>query len=230
MDTIVVVTLAADIVAFLVARGFHRRDPEMAFGVVSWIVLFATAVLGAGWALARALGWAWATYPGLVLSGLVVALVVLKTHRPLLRAISGGRLAKVKRFSPIMEIEARHGARIGNRLRAFIDGEWEKFEGRVVASLPTYQSDPDTGLTLRFGDLEILPSAVDWDVDWADHSGWIPLAQILGSSQEPEAQFLVVRASAPHAVGMWEHETGEIEEVAGSLDELLHASRTARAA
>lgn len=220
LSTWLVVFLAVDAVAFISARILHRADPERAFDAVSIFALVAGGALAGGHGLSIVLdGARWATYPGYAISAFVAFVMLLKTHRPILRALSGGRLAKIVRFAPVATIEQRHRVTIGPRLRAFLEGEWRTVDGRVVLELPSYQSD--TGLALRFGDSAILEMAKDWDVDWSALAGWLPLAELVDHTGEVEAQFLVVRAEAPHAVGMWEHETGEVEEAAESLDEFL---------
>ncbi len=220
LATSLLIGLAVDLIAFIVARLLHRRHPDRAFDAVSIIALLAGGVLAGGHAVSVLLnGMRWLTYPGLGLSAFVAFTMALKTHRPILRALSGGRLAKIVRFAPAAVIEKRHAVTIGPRLRQFFETEWQAFDGQVVRELPSYQSD--TGLSLRFGDGAILEQAKDWEVDWSRLAGWLPLAELVDTSGEAEAQFLVVRAEAPHAVGMWEHETGEVEDAADSLDEFL---------
>ena len=125
-------------------------------------------------------------------------------------------------FSRSPHLESNYNVKLATQLQDFpATKHWRASDGRLLATLPTYPSDPHTNLKIRYGDIAVADAAVDWQVDWHHFEGWRPFASLIGTSDEPEQQFLVVHCVAPHPIAMWEHATGKLVPVADSLDELL---------
>jgi hypothetical protein len=212
----IVLVVDAPVVAGLVAG--HYKYREHGFASIAVMLLVGMGLL----ALAQFGGVPVVGWLGLGISVFVWGLFLLKIHRPILRALSGGRLASESRFSAIETLERTYHVKLDAPLRSFVETkQWRALDARFVATLPSYLADPHTNLKIRFGELAIAQAAADWNVDWKRFEGWLPLAQLVASSGDVEQQFLVVHATAPHRVAMWEHETGKLVPVVASLDELL---------
>ncbi len=86
----------------------------------------------------------------------------------------------------------------------------KRVDGRYCYGLPHYTLDTKLRFQLiRIGDLELFEEN---EVDRDELPDWIPFASL-----KDEPQFLAIKTVAPFAVGMWEHENGEIYTVWPSL-------------
>ena len=89
----------------------------------------------------------------------------------------------------------------------------KQLDGKYCYALPHYSLDSKLKLALvEPGSMELFE---DNEVEVDEHPNWFPLARL---ADEP--QFLAVSGAAPHAVAMWEHETGELMPAFDSLAEL----------
>lgn len=212
----IVLVVDAPVLAGIIAGHYNNRDSG--FNSIAVMLLIGAGLLALGqFGAVPVVGWV-----GFGISLFVWALVLFKFHRPLLRAVSGGRLAAERRFSPITILERKYHVKLDAPLRRFLEtNQWRARDARIIATLPTYRADPHTNLKIRFGEFAVAEAAADWNVDWRVFDGWLPLASLVASSGDVEQQFLVVHAVAPHRVAMWEHETGALVPVVDSLDELL---------
>jgi hypothetical protein len=78
-----------------------------------------------------------------------------------------------------------------------------RIDGRFCYGLPGYTLDTKLKVVLvELGNMDLFE---DNEVDRDELGDWLPFAELKG-----EPQFLAINKNAPYAVGMWEHETGEI--------------------
>jgi tetratricopeptide (TPR) repeat protein len=119
---------------------------------------------------------------------------------------AGPRKAKAKASAPV-----KKRAQVSPELAALATRA-AAIEGRFCYGLPLYERNAKLEFRLvTLGDLQLFE---DNEVDRDQWAGWIPFAT-LGT----EPQFLCIQTAAPHAVGVWEHEDGEVHTAWDSLDE-----------
>lgn len=160
--TLLTVVLIVNAPVFAGLVGAHIAGRDRGFDAIAGLLLIGEVLL----ALAKFGGISVVGWIGFGISMFVWALFLLKYHRPLLRFFSGGRLAAEKRFSAVDVLESRYHLKLDGPLRSFLAGQlWRKHDGRLVASLPTYISEPHTNLRIRFGEIAVAEAAADWDVD-----------------------------------------------------------------
>src|SRR5262245_14231107 len=119
------VTLALDAVALVVSVLLHRKHPDHGFQSIALITIV-------GMALA-AIPVGVVFWIGFGVSAFVWALMLLKTHRPILRAVTGGRLGGLdKRRAALAALDnhaRRYQVSIPERLRTFYADDFQRFDG-----------------------------------------------------------------------------------------------------
>ncbi len=125
----------------------------------------------------------------------------------------------------VAALEAYHDRKMPVAYRAFIEEKkYEKFDGKKFP-MPSYEG----GIVVRFakkddgGALEVpslLHEAGDFDEEAAQDL--IPFGAIWLNDEYRDAQFILIDSTKPQCpVVMFEHETGQFEAVAESIDEFL---------
>jgi hypothetical protein len=125
-------------------------------------------------------------------------------------------------LSSSKDITKKFGLTLPPKVAQLFDKGWKSYDGFFIKELPNYQSDPHTGMKIKFDDKKARSQGEEWDVEWDDALPFFPLALITFEDGEADAQLLAVDIeNSLCPVVMFEHETGEFEEVADSLDEFL---------
>lgn len=107
-------------------------------------------------------------------------------------------------------------AELSPALAAALEKHLPLMKKKFCYGLPHYAKSAKLEVrAVEAGSLELFEEN---EVDGERCEGWLPLAELVD-----EPQFLTVFRDAPFAVGMWEHETGEVMPVAPAIDAFVAA-------